>query len=233
MDAEALKREAAIKAVALITSGMKVGLGTGSTARHAIDEIGRLLATGSLKEIQGVPTSDESAQQAKQLDIPLIELPADGVDIAIDGMDEVTNDLHAIKGLGGALTREKIVAQNARRFILIGDERKRVDHLGQKAPVPVEVVPFGWHATARQLAALGCDVRPRKHPQQRETLFVSDNHNYVLDCHFSEPFDPHEVATCIKSITGVLEHGLFLGMVERAFVATQDGVLELTKERGA
>jgi ribose 5-phosphate isomerase A len=229
MNADALKKEAALKAAALVQDGMIVGLGSGSTARHAIDELGRLYLAGALANIRGVPTSEESARQATALGIPLITLPEDGLDIAVDGMDEVTGDLHAIKGLGGALTREKIVAQNARRFILIGDDRKRVGHLGQKAPVPVEVVTFGWQATARQLAALECGVSPRMQSRDSNEFFITDNHNYVLDCRFNGPFDPHEIAMRIKTITGVLEHGLFLNMAERAFVASQDGVLELTK----
>ena len=203
---------------------MTLGLGTGSTAKYFVQGLGRKLEAGELRDISAVPTSEATAQMAKDLNIPLQDLSASGVDIAIDGMDEVTDALDAIKGLGGALAREKVVAARAKQFILIGDETKRVNHLGEKAPVPVEVLPFGWRAAQRDLGALGCNVVLR---EKEGEVVRSDNGNVLLDCHFSEPFDALKVALSISVIPGVLEHGLFLGLAKRAFVATSEGVTEL------
>ncbi len=223
-DLEAQKEQAALKALGHIESGMRVGLGTGSTAKYLIQALGQNLRKGALQDISAVPTSEATAQMARDLGIPLQDLSASGVDVAVDGMDEVTDTLDAIKGLGGALAREKVVAARAARFILIGDDTKRVRYLGEKAPVPVEVLPFGWRAARADLAALGCEVVLRE--KEGETV-KSDNGNLLLDCHFSEPFDVQEVAVRISVIPGVLEHGLFLGLAERAFVATAEEVTEL------
>ena len=224
-DPERWKREAALSALALVENDMLLGLGTGSTAHHFVEELGVRLQDGRLRGIRGVPTSRRTEEQAHRLGIPLVELPASGVDLAVDGMDEVTDDLDAIKGLGGALTREKIVAASARRFVLIGDDRKRVTRLGEKAPVPVEIVPFGHQRTFERLRELGADPRPRA---AEGGAFTSDNGNLVVDCHFSAAFDARALASALDAVPGVIEHGLFLGMVERAFVAGDDGVITLT-----
>ncbi len=224
-DLEAQKKQAALKALEHIESGMRVGLGTGSTAKYLIQALGQKLSEGALRDIVAVPTSEATARMARDLGISLQDLGASGVDVAVDGMDEVTDTLDAIKGLGGALAREKVVAARAKRFILIGDDTKRVSYLGEKAPVPVEVLPFGWQAAREDLTALGCEVVLRE--KEGETV-KSDNGNLLLDCHFTEPFDAQEVAVRISVIPGVLEHGLFLGLAERAFVATSEEVAELT-----
>lgn len=221
---EAMKRAAALRALALVESGMLLGLGTGSTARWLVEELGAALARGELMGVRGVATSKQTETQAAGLGIPLVELPPDGVDLAIDGMDELTPRLDAIKGLGGALTREKIVAASAKRFVLIGDASKRVAHLGEKAPLPVEVVRFGRLRTERLLARLGGEVRQRLVGTEP---FVTDNGNLVYDIHFSEPFDPRSLAARLTDLPGVVEHGLFLGMAELAFVATDVGVDEV------
>ncbi|HET8984674.1 MAG TPA: ribose-5-phosphate isomerase RpiA [Trueperaceae bacterium] len=218
------KREAALRAVALVESGMTVGLGTGSTARHFVAELGSRLATRELERVSGVPTSRETAHQAGELGIPLRELGANGVDLAVDGMDEYDDGLNAIKGLGGALLREKVVAAAATTFVLIGDSSKHVARLGDKAPVPVEVAAFGWHRTARELENLGAE--PAVRLSQGEP-FVSDNGNLILDCRFPGGLRPAELARELCGVPGVLAHGMFLGMAHRAFVATGTGTLDL------
>ncbi len=228
-DLEPQKKQAALKALEHIESGMNVGLGTGSTAKYLIQALGEKLKSGELQDISAVATSEATAQMAQNLGIPLQdplqEFGASGVDVAIDGMDEVTDTLDAIKGLGGALAREKVVAARAERFILIGDDTKRVRYLGEKAPVPVEVLPFGWRAASADLERLGCEVVLR---EKEGEVVTTDNGNYVLDCHFAEPFDAPEVATNISVIPGVLEHGLFLGIAKLAYVATPEEVVTLS-----
>lgn len=221
-NAAAHKLQAALRAVAQVASGMTVGLGSGSTAHHAIQEIGRRLASGELHDIRGVATSEASARLAREWSIPLVDLEARGVDIAIDGIDEVTERGDAIKGLGGALTREKIVAARAERFILIGDSSKLVAALG-KAPVPVEVIRFGWRAVQADLEALGCEVTLR---QEGGQAFVTDNAQVILDCRF-RGLEPACAAAEIARLPGVVEHGLFLNMAHEVYIASDTGVREL------
>src|SRR5690606_5673244 len=175
--ADDLKRRAAQDAAALVESGMLLGLGTGSTATLFVSAVGERLASGKLKDIRAVPTSDATRRQAVSLNIPLIELPEGGLDLAVDGMDELTPKLDAIKGLGGALLREKIVAAAAARLVLIGDASKLVAHLGQRAALPVEVARFGWRRTARELSAL---AEATLRVAEGEP-FVSDNGNFIVD----------------------------------------------------
>ena len=226
MSAEALKERAALEAVKHVRSGMTLGLGTGSTARYATVAIGELLGRGELGDIRAAVTSVETARLAREGGIPVIDLGPEGVDLAIDGMDEVTDNLDVIKGLGGALLREKIVEARARIFILIGDVSKRVGHLGEKAPVPTEVLEFGLGAAQKDLERLGC----RPVLREREGKPVrSDNGNLILDCHFDAPFDPHSVAAAMSQIPGVLEHGLFLGMADFAYIADETQVVRLER----
>lgn len=224
-DPDRWKLHAAQAALALVRSGMLVGLGSGSTAAHLIRELGRLLAAGELRGVRGVPTSVATERLADGAGVPLVELPPDGVDLAIDGMDEVTPSLDAIKGLGGALTREKIVAASARRFVLIGDHTKRVAALGARAPVPVEVLAFGWRRTAERLRALGGEpvLRLRAGDPAR-----TDNGHLVLDCRMPAGFDAAAFGPAASDVPGVVGHGLFLGMAERALLAGPDGVEVLT-----
>jgi len=226
MSAEALKEQAAREAIKHVSSGMTIGLGTGSTARYAILGIGEMLERGEIKDIRAAATSKETERLATQGGIPLIDIGPEGVDVAIDGMDELTDNLDVIKGLGGALLREKIVESRARTFILIGDVSKRVGRLGEKTPVPVEILPFGFGATQRDLEALGCRAVLR---QKDGEPARSDNQNFIVDCHFGSPFEPAEIATAISVIPGVLEHGLFLGMARIAYVADGERVLRLDR----
>lgn len=223
---EDLKRAAALAALALVESGSTVGLGTGSTARYLIEELGARLAAGSLREVRGVATSLSSERLALASGVPLVELPVTGLELTIDGMDEVDEQLRAIKGLGGALTREKIVAASSRCFVLIGDAGKRVKRLAERTPIPVEVVEFGWRRTARLLEELGLEPRLRL---TGEAAFESDNGNPVLDCTLPEPGDLQRLADQIKQLPGVIEHGLFLDQPQLAFIATTGGVQELRR----
>ncbi|MEJ2293106.1 MAG: ribose-5-phosphate isomerase RpiA [Deinococcales bacterium] len=227
---ERFKRDAAERALALVESGMLLGLGSGSTARHFIAGLGERLASGALTGVRGVPCSRESEEQAAALGIPLVDLPAGGLDLAVDGMDEVTPGLDAIKGLGGALAREKIVASSARRFVLIGDDRKRVSRLGERAPLPVEVLPFGLRRTRALLEGLG--AQPALRGGEAEP-YTTDNGNLIYDLTFPHGFAPGELAAALAALPGVVEHGLFLGMAERAFIAGEDGVHELVARHAA
>ncbi len=227
---EAQKKRAALEAVKHIESGMLIGLGTGSTAKYAIEAVGARLKDGTLKNITAVVTSKASGKMAEALNIPLVELTGQTLDVAIDGMDELDPDLNAIKGLGGALTREKIVEACAKLLVLIGDETKRVNHLGERAPIPVEVVPFGWRATQEKLKTLGC--RPTLRAQNDEP-FVTDNGNHILDCAVTPPVDVYTLAKDISALPGVVEHGLFLDMAELAYIATAQEVVKLTRGGGA
>ena len=226
IEIEKLKKQAALEAMNHIESGMVVGLGTGSTAKYVTQELGHRLSSGELKNIKGVPTSKATAELAQELKIPLIDLAKDIIDVAIDGMDEVTPKLEAIKGLGGALLREKIVALQADTLILIGDKSKWVTRLGQKSPVPVEVVPFGFKATISELESFEAEVKIR---MTEDKNFVSDNGNYIFDCYFPDTVDIAALAPKIKQITGVVEHGIFL-IAEMAYIATENGILNLRKQ---
>lgn len=223
---ERSKRAAGEAAAALVGDHQVVGLGTGSTARYVIEALGRSLRAGTLVGVRGVATSVASEALARDVGIELVELGPDGVDVAIDGADEIDPSLDAIKGLGAALTREKIVAASARRFVLVADASKRVTRLGERAPVPVEVVRFGWRRTAAALAALGCSPALRG---GEATPLTTDNAQLILDCAVPAGFDAHAFAAAAGSLPGVVEHGLFLGMASTAFVADTSGVARLER----
>ncbi len=225
-DLEALKKEAALKAVALVRSGDRVGLGTGSTAKYAIEELGRKLAAGELTGIVGVSTSEASEQLARQVGVPTEPLDPRPLDIAIDGADEIAPNLDLVKGLGGALVREKVTEVQARRLIIIADHTKLVRQLGEKAPLPIEILKFGFLSTIDRLRAF---LPGGKLRQPGAQPYVTDNGNYIYDARLPETFDPAELERRIKGTLGVVDTGLFLGMAERAFVAAPDGVQELTR----
>ena len=225
IDSETLKRQAAERAVAFVRSGMVVGLGTGSTAVYAVRRIGVLLADGQLQRIVGIPTAEVTAREAERCGVPLGSLDDHpSVDITIDGADEIDPALNLIKGLGGALLREKIVAAASRRLVIVADESKRVAQLATRAPVPVEVIPFARRPVADYLASLGARVVVR---QRDGRPFVTDEGNVILDCHFAGLSDPREMAQLIRAQPGVVEHGLFLGMATEAVVAGAGGVVVL------
>ncbi|HEX7004257.1 MAG TPA: ribose-5-phosphate isomerase RpiA [Trueperaceae bacterium] len=223
---EAQKRAAALAALDLVENDTVVGLGTGSTARYLIEELGSRLETGLLSGVRGVATSRTSEELASACGIPLVELPAEEIPLAIDGMDEVDDRLRAIKGLGGALTREKVVASAAQRFVLIGDASKLVVQLARATPIPVEVLEFGRNRTERLLERLGLEPRLRLRKGQP---FTSDNGNPVLDCSVVATTDLEGLAAEIKALPGVVEHGLFLEQASLAIVAGEDRVTELRR----
>jgi ribose 5-phosphate isomerase A len=230
MSAEHQKQAAGEAAVGLVETGMVVGLGTGSTAAFFIRALARRVALENLK-IRGVPTSKATAELARAGAIPLIELDAAGeVDLVVDGADEIGPGLDIIKGGGGALLREKLVWEAARRRVVIADGAKRVAQLG-RFPLPVEVVGFGHAVTARRIAhavaALGCQGAPRLR-HKGATPVTSDGGNPIYDLPCGAVVDPHGLARTLKGITGVIEHGLFLGLADEALIGTNDGVLRLT-----
>ncbi len=223
-DAEAaLKRLAAEEAAGLVEDGMVVGLGTGSTAGFVVAALGRRLADGL--RFVGVPTSEHTAEQARGLGIALSDFGHHTeLDLTIDGADEIERGtLHLIKGLGGALLREKIVAAASRRLVIVADGGKLVDHLGEHTAVPVEVTPFGWEVTALRLGQLGAAVAPRR--DRSGSFNVTDGGNLILDCSFGIIEQPAELERRIKGIVGVIENGLFTGRASLALVATESGVV--------
>lgn len=224
-----LKQIAAVRAVDHVSDGMVLGLGTGSTTAYAIDELGARLAAGRLRDIVGVPTSEATAQRARGLGIPLTTLVEQPVlDLVIDGADEVDPHLDLIKGMGGALLREKIVAVAARRFITIVDESKLVARLGTRGPLPAEVTQFAWEAHARWLAGLGCRAELRR--EADGAPYVTDNHNYIIHCTFPDGIaDAGVLDAQLHAQPGILEHGLFLGLATDVIVAGQDGVRSLKR----
>lgn len=219
---EELKKIAAATAVDEIQSGMVIGLGTGSTAALMIYELGRRLRNGQLHDITGVPTSEYSAQQARSLNIRLATLAEQPqIDLTIDGADEIDPQLDLIKGLGGSLLREKIVAASSSRLIIIADQRKIVERLGSRAPLPVEIIPFAKRPVADFLRDLGSDPVVR---QKEGEIFITDERNIILDCFFEEMPDPYQLAQKIIAQPGVVEHGFFLNMATEAIVATEADV---------
>ena len=220
------KKEAAEKAVDMVEDGMVLGLGTGSTVRFALEKIGELVRTGKL-DIVGIPTSLETDALAKKLEIPLTDLETHPkIDLTIDGADEVDPDFTLIKGLGGALLREKIVAKNSEKEIIIVDYTKTVQKLGTKSPLPVEVLPFGWSKAVEFLQELDCIVTVRKN---QNGIVVSDNNNYFLDCKFQSIEDPVSLEANINNFPGVIENGLFIGLTTTVIVASPNGIEILSR----
>lgn len=229
---EEMKKRAAEHAVERIASGMKLGLGTGSTVRYVLDALGERLANGSLTSIVGVPTSEATRIAAEERKIPLTTLEeCPHLDLTIDGADEVTHTLNSrsldlIKGLGGALLREKIVAQASESFIVVADMSKQVSYLGQRVPLPIEVLPFGWSTHLPMLKSLG--ARANRRMNADGTPFITDNGNYILDCTFKKGIrDPHKLAAHLEQRPGILGHGLFLGMARTVFIGTRHRVVTL------
>lgn len=217
------KRAAAEWAAGLVQSGMVVGLGTGTTADFAVRRIARRLADGDLAEVVGVPTSSGVEATARQLGIPLVGLedhPA--IDLTIDGADEVDPALNLIKGGGGALLREKIVAQASRREVIVIDPDKLSDRLGIRHPLPVEVVDFGWRPEALHLESRGAMVTRRRGADG--SPYRTDQGNFILDCRMGPIEDPRSLAATLLERAGVVEVGLFCGLASEVVIGTSAGV---------
>ncbi len=224
-----MKQQAAEYAAQFIQSGMVVGLGHGSTAIFAVRAIAERLKSGQLKDVVGIPCSRQMEQAARELKLPLTTLEDTPViDITIDGADEVDPALNLIKGGGGALLREKIVAQASRREIIAVDEGKLVPALGTRWAVPIEVIPFGWRSQADYLTGLGAEVVLRH--DSNGAPFRTDQGNLILDCRFGPIADPEQLAAQIKARTGIVEHGLCLGLASDVIVAGTDGIRHLKRK---
>ena len=224
------KQQAAERAVEFIESGMVVGLGPGSTAVFAVRRIAELLQAGTLKEILGVPCSKQVAAEAQQLGIPLTtpeEHPV--IDLTIDGADEVDPNLNLIKGAGGALLREKIVAQASRREIIVIDESKLSAALGTQRALPVEVASFGWRAQATYLESIGARVSVRQ--ARKGTFFKTDHGNLIIDCSFGPIAEPTLLGATLSERAGIVEHGLFLGLATDVIVGGGQGIRHIRRDQ--
>jgi ribose 5-phosphate isomerase A len=228
-DVERLKSEAGIAACDFIKDGMKLGLGTGSTVHYTVIEIGRRISDEGLNVV-GVPTSEATRKLAEKVGIPLITLAeSGGLDLIIDGADEFDDNFSLIKGGGGALTREKIVAQSSKSMVVVADDRKQVSVLGA-FDLPVEVLPFEWERTRDRISSM-CPgkVSLRGGP----TPFITDNGGYILDCRFGSSIsDPQSLETTLLSIAGVVEVGLFVDICDVVVLASNGGVLTLINQSG-
>jgi ribose 5-phosphate isomerase A len=226
MNAEALKRQAAAQALEFVKAGMRLGLGTGSTAKHFVELLGERVRAGL--DVIGVPTSEVTRADAERLGIPLTTLDATpALDLTVDGADEIGPDLALIKGGGGALLREKIVAAASARMIVIADETKWVPALG-RFPLPIEVVAFGLEATRRAVdaaaRACGCPGPMTLRMTKESHAFVTDGGHLILDAALGKIDDPQALAVRLSAIPGVVEHGLFIGLASVAILAGSDGI---------
>ncbi len=229
MDATLLKRHAAERAVEFVQSGMVVGLGHGTTAIWATRRIAELIKSKELTNILAVPCSAQTEADARELGIPLTTLEEHpNIDLTIDGADEVAPNFDVIKGGGGALLREKIVAQATKREIIVVDESKLSPSLGTKWAVPVEVIPFGYGSQKVYLEGLGAKVVIRQ--KKDGTTYYTDQGNIILDCNFGAISDPAGLAQQFKQRTGIVEHGLFIRLVSDVIVAAASGIRELKRQ---
>ena len=222
------KKQAAETAVQEISSGMVIGLGTGSTSKFAILKIAELIKQGRLKNIVGIPSSNETAKEAIELGIPITGFDKHTkIDITIDGADEVDKDLNLIKGGGGALLHEKILAQATVKEIIIVDETKLSTHLGEKWSVPVEVVPFALHVEKEYLEGMGATVKLRM--SENSKPFTTDEGNYILDSNFGVIKQPSVLAQKLEARAGIAGHGLFIGLTNKVISAGKSGISILNK----
>ena len=222
-----LKQRAGEAAVEFVQSGMTVGLGTGSTAKFFIQGLASAIRSGKLLGIRGVPTSVASERLAREAGVPIASFSdINEIHVTVDGADEIAPDLTLIKGLGGALMREKLVAQCSQKLVIIADESKLVSALGTRCPLPVEVTAFGHELTEKFLRGLGCEPVLRRHVDG--ATFLTDNGNYIFDCKFAGIPDPKALESTLALRAGVVESGLFIGLASIAIVAMKDSIKTLT-----
>ncbi len=225
-----LKQRAAIQAVDLIESGMVLGLGTGSTAKFAVERMAERIQAGNLQNIIGIPSSDRTEKLARRLNIPLTDLETHPeIDLTIDGADEVDPDLNLIKGGGGALLREKIIAQASRINIIIVDESKLSPQLGTKWALPIEVIPFARKTELIFLGSIGGSVTLRV--DENNAPFLTDQQNFILDSHFGRISDPDGLVSRLNDRAGIVEHGLFLGLATDVIVAGRENIRHLRRNK--
>ena len=223
-----LKKQAAIAALDAVKNGMIVGLGTGSTASHFIRELGTRVKQGL--RVHGIPTSEESRRLAAEVGVPLTTLAEHpSIDVTVDGADEVSDSLDLIKGLGGALVREKVVAHASRQVIIVVDEGKLTGRLGLKTPIPVETVSFAVDVVRAQLILWGGDAKIR---EKEGKPFVSDNGNFILDWWHGTIDQPWELEKQIKGVTGVVDSGIFAKVASQVIAATSTGIRKLQRDAG-
>jgi ribose 5-phosphate isomerase A len=207
---------------------MVLGLGTGSTTRYALEDIGSRLKTGKLQDILGIPSSLQTEKIAGELGIPLTNFDEhQEIDLTIDGADEVDPELNLIKGGGGALLREKILAQSSRRNVIIVDEYKLSPKLGTHFALPVEVIPFAWKPEANYISSLGGKISLRKNNEG--SVYTTDQNNFILDCKFGPISDLKDLALKLSQRAGIVEHGLFLGLATEVIVATENEIRHLKR----
>jgi ribose 5-phosphate isomerase A len=222
------KQQAAEAAVDIIQDGMIVGLGTGSTTYFALKKISENLKKGKLNKILGVPSSSKTERLANKLQIPLTDFnQIESIDLVLDGADEVDSQLNLIKGGGGALLREKIIAQAAKRVIIMVDESKLSDKLGRNWPVPIEVLPFSWKAEANYLKSFNAVAALRY--TKSKAIYKTDQKNYILDVNFGIIKQPESLAEKLNQRAGIIEHGLFIDFASDILVAGQKGVTHLKR----
>jgi len=226
LEREELKKLAGEEAVKHVEDGMIVGLGTGSTVEYTLRKLGRLVKDGL--KIQGIPTSVHTKRIAKEENIPLTTLEENPeIDVTVDGADEVDSNLNLIKGGGGALTREKIIAFHSKKLIIVIDDSKVVKALGIDFPLPVEVIKFSWPCTKKALEKFECNVKLRK--VMADEPYITDNGNYILDCEFERIEEPEVMEKEINLIPGVVENGLFIDLAHEVIVGGKQGILTLDK----
>ena len=227
-NAESLKKIAAEKAVEEIKSGMIVGLGTGSTVSFALKKLAALINEGTLKDITGIPSSIRTQKEANELGIPLTDFTkAQDIDLTIDGADEVDTNLNLIKGGGGALLREKVLAQASKKLIIIVDETKLSTFLGEKWPVPIEVIQFAAPLEEKFLKSIG--GTPKMRILKNGENFLTDEKNLIMDTNFGEIKDPAELSSRLEKRAGIVEHGLFIGITDKVIAAGKSGLKILQK----
>ncbi|WP_297421593.1 ribose-5-phosphate isomerase RpiA [Thermococcus sp.] len=221
---EELKRTVAKEALEFIEDDMVIGLGTGSTTAHFIEYLGKLIMEEELEDVYGVPTSHQSRLLAIESGIPIVSLDeVDAIDIAVDGADEVDPNLNLIKGRGGALTMEKIIEYRAGTFLVLVDESKLVERLGEKMPVPIEVIPAAWRAIAEEIEVFNAEAELRM-AEKKDGPVVTDNGNFILDAKFHRIEDPLDLEVELNNIPGVVENGIFADIADIVLIGTKDGV---------
>lgn len=226
---EELKKLVAKEALRYIDDDMIIGLGTGSTTAYFIQMLGKKLMTEELEDVYGIPTSHQSRLLALESGIPVVTLDeVDAIDIAVDGADEVDPHLNLIKGRGAALTMEKIIEYRAGTFIVLVDESKLVEYLGQKMPVPIEVIPAAWRAIKEELEVFNATAELRM-GVKKDGPVITDNGNFILDAKFTKIEDPLDMEIELNNIPGVVENGIFADIADIVLVGTKEGVKKLER----